>query len=242
MIGSYIRGLRHLVRILDFNTPQLVLMGNGSRQVMGAIMKVKTRWNLEQIIYFQRMTSDRTFSLDDYYNDTKELIRDLHREWGSSYVISGRGSLNQFGEEIILLPIDVKAQLSECIKRNRKTVGQAIENKLGIDNPVVYAFFNLCADQPNLFAWAINNYAKDPILFAPIKHVLMWQNSYGQLIGKLSKGTITAYNGVGNINALMKEIVDLRQKKRANDVMNMFNTAQKKILKSKRWQCLIKRK
>ena len=232
MIGSYIRGLRHLVRILDFNTPQLVLMGNGSRQVMGAIMKVKTRWNLEQIIYFQRMTSDRTFSLDDYYNDTKELIRDLHREWGSSYVISGRGSLNQFGEEIILLPIDVKAQLSECIKRNRKTVGQAIENKLGIDNPVVYAFFNLCADQPNLFAWAINNYAKDPILFAPIKHVLMWQNSYGQLIGKLSKGTITAYNGVGNINALMKEIVDLRQKKRANDVMNMFNTAQKKILKS----------
>lgn len=141
MIGSYIRGLRHLVRILDFNTPQLVLMGNGSRQVMGAIMKVKTRWNLEQIIYFQRMTSDRTFSLDDYYNDTKELIRDLHREWGSSYVISGRGSLNQFGEEIILLPIDVKAQLSECIKRNRKTVGQAIENKLGIDNPVVYAFF-----------------------------------------------------------------------------------------------------
>lgn len=232
MIGSYIRGLRHLVRILDFNTPQLVLMGNGSRQVMGAIVKVKTRWNLEQIIYFQRMTSDRTFSLDDYYNDTKELIQDLTRKWGSCYVISGTRGLGQFGEEIILLPIDVKDRLNEHIKQNKKTVGHAIESKLGIDNPVVYSFFNLCSDQPNLFAWAINNFAKDPILFSPIKHILMWQNSYGQLIGKLSKGTITAYNGVANINALMKEIVDLRQKKRANDVINMFNTTQKKILKS----------
>ena len=49
----------------------------------------------------------------------------------------------------------------------------------------------------------------------------------------LRKNTITAYTSNDDIMSLSEELLILRREKRINDVINMFNTAQKRILRAK---------
>ena len=78
----------------------------------------------------------------------------------------------------------------------------------------------------------MTNLYKNGVSSTTLKHVIDWCKNYPQLVRNLKKRTPTAYNGFGEIQELVSEMIALRKNKRANLVINMFNTAQKKLLKN----------
>jgi hypothetical protein len=92
--------------------------------------------------------------------------------------------------------------------------------------------FTMFSNSPNLFAWAIKVFYKCGISLNTLYHISNWVDNYGQLSNKLNKGTITAYNKTYDIFGMLDEMVSLKRTKRANDVINTFNTIQKKVLKN----------
>lgn len=84
----------------------------------------------------------------------------------------------------------------------------------------------------NFFFWAVNAYFKQGIHISTLEKIMAWNENYGTKAKELKKGSITAYTGQCEIISLVREIAHIRNEKRANDVMNMFNTAQKKALKA----------
>ena len=85
---------------------------------------------------------------------------------------------------------------------------------------------------PNYYSWALNNVFKHSATYQSVKNCLRLIDDYPQIVKKLSKGTPIAYNGLKAITELYEELVMLRRDKRLNDVVNMFNTCQKKLLKN----------
>ena len=59
--------------------------------------------------------------------------------------------------------------------------------------------FALIGNSPNLYVWAITSYYKNNVTYNTIEHIVRFSNNYSQLVGKLSKGTITAYNSALNL-------------------------------------------
>ena len=87
-------------------------------------------------------------------------------------------------------------------------------------------------EQPNLYAWALKNHYKSSMSFGELTNILNWSNNYQQMVKNLPKGTITANNNQRDIISMYDEMIKLRREKRAKDVINTFNTAQKKLLKN----------
>jgi len=83
----------------------------------------------------------------------------------------------------------------------------------------------------NFYQWAISNYFQNGMSLASIRSIMSWNEIYGQMSKNLKKNTITAYTSCTDIIGLPEELRLLRRDKRINDVINMFNTTQKRILR-----------
>lgn len=134
---------------------------------------------------------------------------------------------------IRLLPESFEDDYYKFFNENQKVITPLI-HRYGFspNDAVIKRIFASTGDSKNFFTWAINAYYRCGTTLNAIKRILWWNENYKQLVKKLSKGTITAYTSRRAIFGLFDEMNALRREKRINDVINMFNTAQKKILRS----------
>ena len=132
--------------------------------------------------------------------------------------------------QILAVPNDFDKKYSEFCEANKKQMPNATRF-VDINSPILKYFFAITSGSKNFFFWAVNAYFKQGMTVFLLEKIMIWNDGYSQLSSKLNKGTITAYTNSHDFFTLVREMAKLRRDKRANDVINMFNTAQKKALK-----------
>ena len=130
----------------------------------------------------------------------------------------------------IALPSDFENKYAEFCMANKRQM-QPIEKYLNLTSAFSKYLFSITNGSKNFFLWAVNSYFKQGISLHVIEKILIWNENYSQLAKNLKKGTITGYTNGRDFFEILREMALLRRNKRANDVINMFNTSQKKALR-----------
>ena len=236
-----IRGIRHLFRISDTSPRDaLIFFKEGIGYQFCKVFKTDAKAKCGQ----------RLFILNNAYNygdlginsvlSSGAIPMDEASSLGYQFskVIEFRRMDNNaitfpYIGEIILLPLTFTKDYHEFLSSNAKMI-RTLTDKYGYstEDQVSKRIYMYTEGSKNFYMWAINNYYQNGTSLSTIKRVMSWNESYGQLIKKLEKNTITAYTNSADMLKLSEEISQLRKEKRVNDVINSFNTAQKKLLKS----------
>ena len=228
MIGKYARGLRHLRNNVGVTEPTKVLLIGGRIEVCHAAL-IKTKCDGEQLIIFQNRTGDRDINrrLIDEHGIANKMM-----SMYNYYVIAyDNSTLQHFGRRILILPNDIDEQINNFISSNKKLLQGTLTKYAGLTHPYTYYIYCNCNNSPNLFAWAITQVFKNGVAIHTMNSILNWYELHGSLSNKLLNGTITAYNSKSKVDSLTNELNLIRRNKRANLVINSFNTSQKKMLK-----------
>lgn len=230
MIGKYARGFRHLKRIVGSSkTKKLFILQNG-RILEGEAFLCKTNDSTRDILFiFQNMGGNS--DLIKIPTEYRTIAESLLQRYNSYYIVKDICNLYQLGRKYFVVNDDFNEQYDNFQKNNKKLLEQVYGKYCYSSDSIASFMFAIIGNAPNLYVWALTNFFKNNITLYTIEHIINWQRKYSQLNNKLSKGTVTAYNGREKINNLVNEIVSLRSLKRANDSINSFNTAQKKLLK-----------
>ena len=243
MIGTKIRGFRHLIRMAKtLSEVQFFFVHDNFQVDCGVALYVSSkeqknpyiRNNGDYVMVFNNSCSNVRFSETYHTGDVLKRVKELKNTYASVWVIPVEKS--SFPEEsfmmaqIMAVPSDFEKKYSEFCSSNKKQMPNATKFA-DINSPILKYFFAITNGSKNFFFWAVNAYFKQNITIFLLEQIMIWNSKYSQLSNKLCKGTITAYTGQHEFFALFKEMRKLRRDKRANDVINMFNTAQKKALK-----------
>lgn len=224
------RSFRHIRRCVGNLTPRKVLIfGHGSYYIGEVIAPSLSK---DCILFFQDVHGGR--ALPNGLNITERQICEklLKDKYSNCLAIYNQGLINQLGGYVVLLPEDFDERYETFVKQNRKILEKIFGRMCDKNDFFAIYTYALTEGSPNLFQWAMNNVFKHGASFHGVKNCINWCINYPQLIKNLSKGTPTAYNGKNAVIELYNEMVTLRKNKRVNDVINMFNTAQKKLLKN----------
>ena len=240
MIGIKTRGLGHFKRNVPFNTPLYFFLGHHNSMIDGEVLKVDVK-NKEYLIFFnKRRNHDDSYlekikkSIKD--KDLLDIIEGLENKYNHFIIIH---VFDNYEEEIwgsyytpsYLMPTNFEEEYRIFCENNKKLLSSLFSNYISSSAGFCKLFYALSNGSPNVFLWGLNNFYKS-VPYELIAEILYWFDNYSQFNGKLKKGSITAYNGIGNILKLRDELFVLRQEKRISSVFNMFNTQQKKLLKS----------
>lgn len=241
MIGKKIRSFSHLYNSLEDGVPRKIIFFNGNMTTCGYVVKKMTNEKEHRNSLFF-LNNRRGNCLSHYlrYNETQDLInsKDCLKKYryAFEFMNEGRGPFSTiFGNFILLLPENIDDLYMNMLNNNKKLLS-SVYSSLTINddydcNPLY--IFTMFSDSPNLFAWAIKVFYKSYVSLNDLYHISCWVNNYGKLSNKLNKGTVTAYNKTDDVFAMQNEMITLKRIKRANDVINTFNTCQKKLLKSR---------
>lgn len=227
MIGKYARGFRHLKRIVGSSKTKKIFILQNGRILECEAFVCNPKGHL---VLFQSMGGD-----SDLYkipSEYKSLAESLLVKYRKYYIVKDSRALFQFGRKYFVVDDDFDSQYESFQKNNKKLLCQVYGKFCYPNDPISCFMFGLIGNSPNLYVWALTNFFKNNVTLYTIEHIINFNNKYNQLVKKLSKGTITAYNSRDKVNTLINEIVQLRSIKRANDSINSFNTTQKKLLKS----------
>lgn len=232
MIGTFVRGARHLWRLAS-STPRTVIISEGGQPYdIGTVAKDILRGEERVFLFCHEFSTIRSHSLFDESGVFNGIIN--KGNFGSIceiYKDSGKSLRNI--NEILLLPETFDDDYESFKKENPKIIRE-LSNRYDLDInriecKLLYCYAN---GSKNFFQWAMNLYLREGVRLDTIKNVMMWNDLYGQLTKKLSKNTITAYTTKKSISALILELTQLRKENRIEKSINSFNTTQKKLLKS----------
>ena len=134
---------------------------------------------------------------------------------------------------VYAVPYNIDEGYNIFLKANNKIISPVCR-KLSIDlnSSMAKYLYVMTNASGNFFVWALNQVFGHQRSSWMIRQIMLWYNKYSHLSGELSKKTITAYVSFRDIIKLMDEMSHIKMMKRANDTINMFNTAQKRILKN----------
>lgn len=244
MIGTKIRGFRHLIKMAKtlnevglffkhdyFNIGHGVALYVSSEDCKNPYMSS----NSDYVMLFNDLTSNVKFN-PSYHVGTKisDKIQILSASYPYLWVLPV--DKKNFGDDAhmfthkICVPEDFEAKYKEFCESNKKQMPNATKY-VEINSAILKYLFAISNGSKNFFFWAVNAMYKQGVSIYLIERLLAWNDKYNQLSSKLKKGTITGYTGSHDFFALAREMSKLRRDKRANDVINMFNTTQKKLLK-----------
>lgn len=239
MIGLLIRGLGHLRRNAPINNQSPFFFGRIDNLYEGEIIKIQIK-DKDYLLLFNNKKNFNDCLLPRIQADIKDgdliqKLSHLQSRYGGlmvfhKYDIEERLQLQCF-QYFYLMPSNFSTEYEAFCESNKKLLANIFMNYITQFSPfckIIYAFSN---GSPNMFLWSMTNYYKRVPLNL-ITDILYWFNNYNQFNGKLKKGSMTSYNDTRNILKLQEELIVLRQEKRINNVFNMFNTFQKKLLKS----------
>lgn len=244
MIGTNIRGFRHLIRMAKASQEIKIIFSHDHNYINSGIAlyvdgnKNKnpyTSSNNDYLLIFNDCTSNIKFNMDMHRGaENSDKISELSAKYHSVWLITvGKRSYIEDSRNlshIIALPSNFDEEYDKFCTANKKQMPNATRF-IEINHAILKYLFAITNASKNFFFWAVNARFKQGISFAFLEKVMIWNDNYSQLASKLSKGTITAYTNGSDFCKLSREMAKLRRDKRANDVINMFNTAQKKALR-----------
>lgn len=240
MIGTNIRGLRHLWRVSDSSLKQVLLKCRDNGEY-GICEVIKTPLNSrmgERLYIFNPWYNMTNYSHSTLHNELEKVDKQVALSLASaSYPriieIKDRNNHEEYFSEITLLPQSFDEDYESFLKENSKMI-KSLTERYGVpSSDITYKRMYIYTEgSKNFFQWGINLYFKVNCSMATIYNILLWNDYYKQLAKNLSKGTITAYTTSSEINRLMDELSSLRKEKRINDAISSFNTVQKKILRN----------
>ena len=241
MIGKSVRGLRHLWRLSD-SFPKEILI-NFKDYGYNFCHVIKTDSNSpvgERLVIFNNHVGWGhngivSYLSKCYFNesDVKFLSSNYTRviEW----VMDKNSMRNElpFIYDITLLPDNFEDEYKKFLSSNSKMI-RTITSKYGYgpENMISKCMYMYTDGSKNFYQWAIDRHFQNGVSMSTIRRIMLWNECYGQLSKKLTKNTITAYKSSMDVFELSDELRLLRRDKRINDTINMFNTAQKKILRN----------
>ena len=239
MIGTNIRGIRHLFRVSDYSLRKILVRAGEHGFDICEVLKTSPNSQVgEKMFIFNNWFNSHNFGTSTLASLSKEIANDLQcinhpRLLELSKTSTGFGDYASVLTEITLLPKSFDKDYQAFLKENAKMI-RNLSDKYGLNpNDIQCKRLYIYTDgSKNFFQWAVDVYFKAHCSMRTIHNILLWNEYYKQLTKKLSKGTITAYTTQSSINDLMEELSVLRNEKRVGDAINEFNTAQKKLLRN----------
>ena len=245
MIGTRLKGFRHLLRLAKTSSEVGFFFKHDHFSInYGVALYVKAEefacpyltTSGDYVIMFNNCLSNVKYN-DSYHtgDGINKRIRELRGNY--AYVWISPIDKNRYRDESSLfaypmtVPEDFDKKYKEFCEANKKQIPN-LTRFTDINSPIARYFFAITNGSKNFFFWAINAYFKQGISPFLLERIMLWNDNYSQLSNKLAKGTITGYTSGHDFFVLSKELMNLRRNKRANDVISMFNTAQKKALKA----------
>lgn len=231
MIGKYIRGSRHLMRNVENLETRKLLIINSNRIYKGHVFRLNNELYIFQDVYGERIASHT--SLIENSNG-REVVSHMSNMYSREMRLpkSGCKTLSDLCFVLYLLPKDFDEEYEQFYKSNKKLLTPIFSKYVPQSDAISMFFYTQCHETPNLCAWALTNIFKHHVDIALVINIVNWFNKYGKNGSKLAKGSATSYNGIDSLLALENEASKIRSAKRSNDVINTFNTTQKKLLKS----------
>lgn len=249
MIGTKVRGFRHFIRVAKTLQEVVFFFKHDNFGVGGGVAlymdgsKYKNPFMSSSGDYlilfndcYHNVKSDVLYCFDAF-NDNKELkdkMVTLRNTYGSVWVVPvGRSHFKEdssYFSELVVMPENFDKMYDDFCTANKKQMPNATRFS-SINCSLFKYFFAISSGSKNFFFWAVNAYFKNRTSIYQIENILRWNDKYNQLQSKLSKGTITAYTSGSDFFTIVREMMQLRRNKRANDVISSFNTQQKKALK-----------
>ena len=238
MIGTKVRGSKHLLRLINENGIGVFFMPHPSRICYGKAFLYRNTKNSRKyfdggkdcILVFNNAISNTP---NDPSRDDNERLRSASVEFPGVWAINpysrGDGNFTQF-EGAIVLPETFEKDYHKFLDENKKGVAN-IARYVDVNCDVAKYIYVLSSGSRNYFFWLINLFFKQSVHITVLEHIMNWCENYGHMSGELKKGTPTAYTRYSDIEMLVNEMYVLRRSKRASNTINTFNTAQKKALK-----------
>ena len=245
MIGTKIRGFRHLMKVAKTFQEVTFFFKHDAFAVGGGVAMFIDGSKHKNP--FMSTTGDYLLLFNDTYDnikydgfgyfdktDLKDKFNEIRNKYPHMWVVPVNKSNYRedysFFSEIVAMPEDFEKMYSDFCTANKKQMPN-VSKYCNVDCSLYKYIFAISSGSKNFFFWAINAYWKNHVSIFQIENILRWNDGYNQLQSKLSKGTITAYTSGYDFASIVREMMLLRRNKRANDVINSFNTAQKKVLK-----------
>ena len=241
MIGTKIRGIRHLWRLSDSSLKKILVSIGGKESSICYVVKSLVDSQIgERLLIFNRAIDNVSYnsdSLEEYCGIKRDEFFAHLVSCNKIFEVSNLSRAQEYDRyfnDMILFPDDFDYAFKAFLNENSKMI-KSICDKYCIDasSDVCKSIFLLTGNSKNFFLWAINLFLRENCSLSTIQSILTWNECYGQLTKKLKRGgTITAYTHLNSINDLLIELRGLRTEKRINDAINSFNTLQKKLLRS----------
>lgn len=231
MIGKYVRGVRHLVRLSNPSPTPILLIVNNVPYDLFEIIRDNFNGKNRTFI-FGKAFSNSNIDRNPIKFDTpsfKELSAKYRRIFELKSATCAPWTDTS---EIIMLPSSFDNDYKKFLIENQKMINE-LSNRYdfstsNLDIKAIYCYTN---GSRNFFSWAVNLHFKCNVRLDTIKNIMLWYDLYGQMTKLLKRNTITAYTSKDSIYDLLSELTILRMDKRLNESINSFNTCQKKLLK-----------
>jgi len=243
MIGTQVRGFHHLSRLVE-SSPRTIIYSNGNSRIrFGKVVKVSGRnvpgRGKQDFLYIYNNEYGNDKPSPEPYRNTPlyNVFIGLNNQWGHVLKVNLDQSSMKYISDLItlmwLVPEDFTPQYKKFCDENKKQFEVVNRKYVSQEDSMAKFFYCLANGSKNYFFWVVALHYAHRVPICTIKRVLDWANNYSQLSKKLKKGTVTGYTTFSQIDDLLLEITELRRNKRINDVINSFNTAQKKLLKER---------
>ena len=241
MLGKQIRSLQHLYRASEVGMSWVVAKVRSQDYYLCAVYKFQNDPVFgERAFLFNNFLSYGSISfeylmrrakIDDDEKNTIESNFKTFIEIDRNGGVTTDATVDRVIVSLTLLPKSFESDFSRFITSNKK-IGQYLDT-IGLSTQnVTKVIFALCNGSKNYFQWAMDIYRNGRLQLQGIDDLMNWAETYPQLIKELSKNTITAYKSRDQLEILLSQTKCLRFEKRVNDVINSFNTIQKKALKA----------
>lgn len=233
MIGKDIRGIHHLISsITTYQSKILFFIDFDLFPKYGKCFILGKDEN-KVLIIANNVIGDnsnviaRRYESLDGVDDIIPLIQNFPRALAIK-TSDSNFEINRYIHGIILLNENFDGEYSKFIESNKKFINYHSINTNDSFSMYLYCITN---GSKNFYNWAYDLNVRESTPLALIRLIMKWEENYGQLVKNLSKGSITSYTSRSSAYSAFREMIELRESKRANDAINFFNTAQKKLLK-----------
>lgn len=239
MIGINVRGFRHLWRLSDSSLKEILVNFKDYGPSFCHVLKTKEDSPIgEKLIIFNNHFNTGNLGISTIINSKVMSSDDIN------FVVSHYtrtieiGKKRQFGSyspyiyNITMLPDNFEDEYKKFLSANAKMIRTLTSKyRYNVDQDFSKRVFMYTDGSKNFYQWAISNCLQNGISLNSIRTIMLWNENYGQMAKNLRKSTITAYTSDEDIMSLSEELRLLRRDKRINDVINSFNTVQKRILR-----------
>lgn len=165
--------------------------------------------------------------------EEKNVLNGLVDKYGGYNIIQKESDFQNLKMRyVILFDLDITTKINDVMQANKKQFKQIEKYNIRKEsNPLLTFSYLITNGNASYMTWILKNIVVGMCEARLFIRIMNFVERYPQLISKLSKKNVLAYNGIRGIKELLGEIHQLTCQKRTLKVINQFNTKQKRLLK-----------